>query len=140
MRSSFLAPLWEHNFLWKTRRSYTTPSGDGVITFVKKVLKDGNPCRKCGEVNEKLIKLGHMKHIDKVVVADEADPNSEGMLLAKKFDMDRAPFFLVEKKDGTTDVYPVYMKFVKEVFGQRDEEEERKERLRAGSESAADFI
>jgi hypothetical protein len=122
------------------QRAYATPAGDGQITFVKKILKDGGPCRKCNEVNAKLEENGYMKHIDKIVYAMEADPQSEGMVLAAKYKLNRAPFFLVDKKDGTTDVYPVYMKFVKAVFGTRDLEEEKKERLREGSESAVDFI
>eukprot|EP00667_Euglena_gracilis_P022279 EG_transcript_24727 len=129
---------------WRTfplrHRFYVTPAGDGRITFVKKVLSTGSPCRKCVEVAEKLQATGQIKYIDRTVIAHEADPQSEGMVLAKKHNLTRAPFFLVDKADGTTDVYPVYMKFVKEVLGKADLEEERKERLREGSQSAADFI
>lgn len=36
---------------------------------------------------------GQLGKIDQVLVADEADPNSAGMLLAAEHGIDRAPFF-----------------------------------------------
>ena len=125
---------------WMQRRTYAAPGYDGHITFVKKVLADGGPCKKCVEVAEKLEADDRMQYIDKIVIAYAADPESEGMKLAAKHKLSRAPFFLVDKKDGATDVYPIYTKFVKEVFGTRDLAEEKKEKLREGSESAADFM
>jgi hypothetical protein len=85
------------------------------ITLVKKVLADGSPCKKCADVIERLETSGHMKSIDKIVVADERDSESEGMKLAKELQVERAPFFIVEN-DGETQVYTVYMKLVKEVL------------------------
>lgn len=86
------------------------------IRFVKKILADGQPCQKCADVEERLNSSGQMAHIDEVIIADERDSGSQGMQLAREFDVDRAPFFLVEE-DGKTSVYTVYFKFVKEVFG-----------------------
>ena len=83
------------------------------ITFVKKILKDGSPCRKCADVEKRLDRSGHIRAIDEVLVADERDPNSPGMLLAAKHNVDLAPFFVVEDNDDTR-VYTVYFKFVKE--------------------------
>ncbi|MFT5082742.1 MAG: hypothetical protein ACI9Y1_000773 [Lentisphaeria bacterium] len=98
------------------------------ITLVKKILKDGSPCRKCGDVISRLEHSGHMQAIDAVVVADERDSNSEGMLLAKKLNVDRAPFFIVEKDGEAPTIYTVYMKFLKEVLEQKtNEAEELKE-------------
>jgi len=88
------------------------------ITLVKKVLADGSPCKKCGDVLEKLESNGQMRRIDEILVADERDANSEGMALAKQLGVNRAPFFVVEK-EGQTEVYTVYMKFVKEVLDQK---------------------
>ncbi|MEX2488630.1 MAG: hypothetical protein WD356_03815 [Pseudomonadales bacterium] len=87
------------------------------ITFVKKILADGQPCQKCADVEERLNSSGQMAHIDEVVIADERDSESQGMQLAREFAVNRAPFFLVEE-DGETRVYTVYFKFVKEVFGE----------------------
>lgn len=97
------------------------------ITLVKKILADGSPCRKCVDVLEKLESSGQMASIDEVLVADERDPSSPGLALAKALDVNRAPFFVVEDGDKT-EVYTVYMKFVKDVLEQKtDESEELKE-------------
>lgn len=94
------------------------------ITMVKKILADGSPCKKCGDVLEKLESSGQMARIDEILVADERDENSEGMKLAKSLEVDRAPFFVVEKDGSEPLVYTVYMKFVKEVLDQKTEEAE----------------
>jgi hypothetical protein len=86
------------------------------ITLVKKILADGSPCKKCGEVLEKMEAANQLRFIDKIVVADEADTSSEGMLMAAKYDVSRAPFFIVEKEDGSTEIFTIYFKLVKEVF------------------------
>lgn len=87
------------------------------ITLVKKILADGSPCKKCGDVLEKLETSGHMSKIDQVLVADERNPESEGMVIAKRHDVNRAPFFVVEKDGEDAAIYTVYFKFVKEVLG-----------------------
>ncbi|OUS23603.1 hypothetical protein A9Q99_26500 [Gammaproteobacteria bacterium 45_16_T64] len=94
------------------------------ITLVKKILADGSPCKKCGDVLGRLEDSGQMSRIDEVLVADERDPNSPGMLVAAKYSVDRAPFFLVEKEDGVVDIYTVYFKFVKDVLEQKTEEKD----------------
>lgn len=86
------------------------------ITFVKKILHTGIPCTKCKDVESRLIAENQMQYIDQVVVADERDTESAGMKLASKFNVERAPFFLVEDGEHTR-VYTVYFKFVKEVLG-----------------------
>ena len=86
------------------------------IIMVKKILADGSPCKKCAEVEQRLQQANLSKHINQIVIADERDPESEGMQLAKKHKVDIAPFFIVEKDDGTTDIYTIYFKFVKEVL------------------------
>lgn len=87
------------------------------ITLVKKILADGSPCKKCGDVLEKLESSGHMSRIDQVLIADERDSESEGMLIAKRYDVNRAPFFVVEEDEKEAAIYTVYFKFVKEVLG-----------------------
>lgn len=94
------------------------------ITFVKKILADGSPCRKCGDVIARLEESGQMERINEVLVADERDPTSPGMLLAAEHQVDRAPFFVVENDDGSIKIYTVYFKFVKEVLEQAAEEKE----------------
>jgi uncharacterized membrane protein (UPF0127 family) len=86
------------------------------ITMVKKILADGSPCKKCGEVMEKLESSNQMQYIDKIVIADESDKQSEGMMLADKFEVNRAPFFIVEKDSGETEVYTIYFKLVKDIL------------------------
>ena len=87
------------------------------ITFVKKIRADGTPCPKCNDVNQKLEANDQMKFIDRVVIADERDANSEGMQIAAHHNVERAPFFLVEK-EGEKTIHTVYLKFVKEVLNQ----------------------
>lgn len=100
------------------------------ITLVKKILADGSPCRKCADVIGRLEESGQMERIDDVVVADERNPASAGMLLAAEHHVDRAPFFVVEADDGSVKIYTVYFKFVKEVLEQSTaEKDELKEIL-----------
>jgi len=57
-----------------------------------------------------------MQRIDNVLIADERDPQSEGMRLAQQHQVTQAPFFIVKKNDGSSDIYTVYFQFVKEVL------------------------
>ena len=86
------------------------------ITFVKKIKADGNPCRKCSDVEQRLLEGDFMSLIDETVVADERDTNSLGMLLARQHEVELAPFFVVEHDDGKIEIYTVYFKLVKEVL------------------------
>lgn len=85
------------------------------ITFVKKILADGQPCGKCRDVEARLTAGNHWPQINRVVVADERNEDSEGMRLAAALDVDRAPFFVVETPTETT-IYTVFLKFAKEVL------------------------
>jgi hypothetical protein len=85
------------------------------VTFVKKVLVNGEACRKCGDVEQRLSAAGYWPRIDAVVVADARDPASEGMRLAARHGVTVAPFFLVQHKDQAR-VYTIYLQFVREVL------------------------
>jgi hypothetical protein len=82
------------------------------ITFVKKILSSGELCKKCREVSERLESEGLIDSINHIAIADERDPQSEGVRLAKQHNVERAPFFLVEL-DGETTVFDIYFKFKK---------------------------
>ncbi len=86
------------------------------ITMVKKLLSDGSPCKKCSEVLEKLEQSGNIRHIDEILVADERDQNSPGVKIAQNFNVDRAPFFVVEEDGSEPVVYTIYFKLVKDVL------------------------
>lgn len=86
------------------------------ITMVKKIRADGSPCRKCAEVEKRLEEAGLSGKIDNIIIADERDPASEGMQMAAQFEVDRAPFFIVEDEGKEPRIYTVYMKFLKEVL------------------------
>ncbi len=86
------------------------------VTLVKKVKADGSACRKCADVLERLEHDGLMGAIDRVVVADEGDPCSEGMRLAARHGVARAPFFLVEDESGRTRVHTVYFQLRRELL------------------------
>lgn len=99
--------------------------------FVKKLLASGEPCAKCADVEQRLIASGDLARIDDIVIADERDPESPGMKLAARHQVDAAPFFLVEN-GGETRIYTVYLRFAKEVLGRRAKaEDEAQEILRA---------
>jgi hypothetical protein len=87
------------------------------ITFVKKILANGEPCKKCQEVSERLISDGLMESINHIAIADERDADSEGMRLASKHQVQRAPFFLVEE-EGQIEVFDVYFKLRKALIEQ----------------------
>ncbi len=86
------------------------------ITMVKKIKEDGSPCRKCAEVDERLQQNNLRNKIDRVVIADERDPESEGMQLARLYKVELAPFFIVERDGVDPEIYTVYFRFVKEVL------------------------
>jgi hypothetical protein len=94
------------------------------ITMVKKVFADGSPCKKCGEIEEKMRAAGQLERIDRTVIADESNDQSEGMLLATEHAVDRAPFFIVERDGEPAKIYTVYFKFVKEVLNAKTSEED----------------
>ena len=100
------------------------------ITLVKKIKADGSPCRKCVDVLSRLEEADQMKYIDEVLIADENDANSPGMVLAEKLQVERAPFFVVEEEGKEAQIFTVYFKFVKEVLdGKTSEADELKEIL-----------
>ena len=86
------------------------------IKFIKKIKADGTPCRKCADVEQRLRDAGYYEKIDEIIIADDTDRNSEGLLLARQYNIETAPFFLVEDDDGETEVYTIYFKFLKEVL------------------------
>ena len=67
------------------------------VTMVKKRLEDGSECRKCSEATAFLQSKGVWDGVDDIVWFDAADPNSPGAALATRHNMDRAPFFIVER-------------------------------------------
>lgn len=89
------------------------------LVFVKKILADGSPCRKCADVQKRLEDSGQLARIDQVLIADERDPDSPGMRLAAELGVDRAPFFVAEDGDERR-VWTVYFRFARDVFGSRE--------------------
>lgn len=85
------------------------------ITFVKKILATGEPCPKCRDVEQRLSEGGHWDAIDETLIADERDPDSAGMVIARRLGVNRAPFFVVENGKNTI-VYTVFFKFLKEIL------------------------
>ena len=88
------------------------------ITLVKKILKDGNPCRKCQDVLARLEKDDLINLVDDIAIADERDPISDGMRLARKHHVDQAPFFIVADK-GESKIYISYLKLKREVLNRQ---------------------
>jgi hypothetical protein len=85
------------------------------VTFVKKILADGTPCRKCLDVEARLKAGGYWARIDEIRVADERDPDSSGWPLVREFNVGVAPFFVVREGD-TAKVYSIFLQLVREVL------------------------
>jgi len=100
------------------------------ITMVKKILADGSACRKCQQVEDRLIEADLLDSIDDIVIADERDDNSAGMLLAATHQVKQAPFFIVRDDQGNETIHTVYFRFIKDVFNRNASE----------SEAAADIV
>ncbi|MCO1333969.1 hypothetical protein MO867_06400 [Microbulbifer sp. OS29] len=86
------------------------------ITLVKKILPDGSPCAKCRDVEQKLEENSQLQFIDQTLIADMRDPQSLGLQVAQKYQVERAPFFIVEQEGQEAEIYTVYFKFAKEVL------------------------
>jgi phosphoadenosine phosphosulfate reductase len=84
------------------------------VTMVKKRLAGGEACGKCEQAESLLKKRGLFDRIDTVVIADEGDPESPGMLLGAKHGIKLAPFFIVRNDDGTETAYESVLKLIKD--------------------------
>lgn len=109
-----------------------------TVTFIKKIKLDGSPCRKCAEVQGRLEREGLMSRIDHTVIADERDPDSEGMVLAAELGVDAAPFFIVDD-GGKRTVYTSYVRLLKEVLETKTTEAEEAAEIAAG-DSGVDML
>ncbi|AMX02516.1 hypothetical protein [Microbulbifer thermotolerans] len=92
------------------------------ITLVKKILADGSPCAKCRDVQQKLEENDQLRFIDQTLIADMRDEQSPGLQLARKYNVERAPFFVVEEEGREPQIYTVYFKLVKDVLQKKAEE------------------
>jgi len=102
------------------KRSYTmenrakTLAGQAVrwgttsVTYVKKQMDDGDFCKKCKQVSERLTKEGLDQYIGETVVADVKNPSSAGMELAREHSVDTAPFFIVHEEGHPDTVLKTY--------------------------------
>mmetsp|Transcript_58777 Transcript_58777/g.108503 ORF Transcript_58777/g.108503 Transcript_58777/m.108503 type:complete len:143 (-) Transcript_58777:156-584(-) len=126
------------------RRSIASPGVHGLdvsarhfaskVAFVKKIYSDGSSCQKCDFVWKQIQKDGFTEKIDRTIVADERDQQSEGVVLARKHGISRAPFFIVtdDAKPDEEKVYDVYFKLKKEVFNTETGENEKNEEIIRG--------
>jgi len=88
------------------------------ITMVKKRMSDGTDCRKCGQVTDQLRSRGLWDRIDEVVWAVEGDPQSAGIVLGEKHNVDKAPFFIVRDDNGEEQIYTSAMRLIQERLAQ----------------------
>ena len=93
-----------------------------TITLVQKVKQNGQPCAKSARVLSELEILGLRSHIDQIITADERNPDGEGYTLAAQYQVESAPFFIVERPDHSVRLYTAYQRFLKEVFDQQTPE------------------
>ena len=110
------------------------------ITLVKKIKRDGQPCKKSARVLNELEELGLLDRIDRIVAADERRiQDSEGYALAAEHNVEMAPFFIVAEGDGSARVFTAYHRFLKETFDLETSEEKEIEEIVAQNPDL-DFI
>jgi hypothetical protein len=100
------------------------------ISMVKKLKTDGTFCTKCVQVQEMLEKRDYMKHIDEVIIAQENNPKSSGMILANKYKVNNAPFFIVknnEKDEKPKEIFTMFYQLKNFIEKKNDEKEELEE-------------
>jgi hypothetical protein len=85
------------------------------IKLVTKIKLDGNLCRKSVRVLDELERLDLLARIDEIIPADERQTTSEGFTLVSKYQVQSAPFFIVED-DGLIRLYTAYYQFMKDIF------------------------
>ena len=90
-----------------------------AILMVKKRLENGEPCAKCVQAEEMLRARGVWDRVSEVVWADERDPSSVGMQIAREHDVKLAPFFVVTEEDGQKRIVTSTLKLIKELGGKR---------------------
>jgi phosphoadenosine phosphosulfate reductase len=105
------------------------------VTLIKKVKQDGQLCAKSARVLLDLEQRGLLNQI-RQVTADERDRGSEGYVLAAQYQVDTAPFFIVQQP-GSNQVYTAYHRFLKEVFNQETSADEAIAEIMAQSPSLA---
>lgn len=87
------------------------------ITMVKKLLQNGEPCAKCVRAEEMLRGRGVWEQIDAVVWAKEGDPESDGAQLGRKYGVDLAPFFVIERPGEKAEVLESVLGLIKQLSG-----------------------
>lgn len=87
------------------------------ITMVKKRLSDGLPCKKCIQAEEMLARRGLLDKINEFSWADEGDAASPGTLLAREFNVEVAPFFVVHREGADPMIHTNVTLFVKWLTG-----------------------
>jgi phosphoadenosine phosphosulfate reductase len=85
------------------------------VIMVKKLLTSGEPCAKCAQAEELLKARGVWGQINEVVWAKESDPDSAGALLAGKYGVDLAPFFIIQEPGREDRVYSSTLQLIKEL-------------------------
>ena len=86
------------------------------ILMIKKRTADGRECRKCVQMTELLKARGVWDRITRVVWAEEAEPESDGMRLGRKHRIDTAPFFIL-RQGGRERVFASTLKFLQDGLG-----------------------
>jgi phosphoadenosine phosphosulfate reductase len=84
------------------------------VIMVKKRLLNGEPCKKCAQAEEVLRRRGLWQRIDRVVIADEADAQSEGMRMARELNMETAPFFVVSDGARPPQIFDSVLTLIKD--------------------------
>ena len=70
-----------------------------TVVMVKKRMDDGNDCKRCVEIQQRLDSDGVVS-VEKTLYAEEGVEDSDGVQLSKEYGMRTAPFFLVKQPNS----------------------------------------
>jgi phosphoadenosine phosphosulfate reductase len=98
----------------RTMLEPTTFSKPDRLVMVKKRLANGEACGKCSDAERMLKERGLWQRVDEVVWADELDAESAGMQLARKHQVELAPFYVLYGAAGER-VYTSTLKLIQEL-------------------------
>ena len=109
------------------------------IVMVKKLLENGEPCRKCLRTQDLLERRGLWHRIDEVVLAIEGQPDAPGWALARQHQVETAPFFVVRDDAGEETVYTSALVLIREQLTESGSQARASKRQTAGQESVSDL-
>ena len=84
-----------------------------TVVMVKKRMSDGEDCRRCKQIQERIEKDRFEDNITETIFVEEGKNDSTAAKLSAKFKMRTAPFFVVTHDDDRVEAVESYFKLKK---------------------------